>query len=52
METIKYKNNKYIKLRNTWFIIGENHPAPVTIGSLVKLKHPDIIRKLEKKNGK
>ena len=46
METVKYKNNKYIKLNGTWYIIGENDPV-VTIGSLVKLQHQEIIDKLE-----
>lgn len=47
METITYKNNKYIKRKNIWYIIGEHQPV-VTIGSLVRLQHKDIIKKLEK----
>jgi hypothetical protein len=47
METVKYKNNKYIKRENTWYIIGENDPKVVTIGSLVKLQYQEIIDKLE-----
>jgi hypothetical protein len=47
METVKYKNNKYIKLNGTWFIIGENDPNVVTIGHFAKLKHQEIIDKLE-----
>jgi hypothetical protein len=47
MEIIKYKRNKYIKRNDTWFIIGENDPKVVTIGSLVKLQYQEIIDKLE-----
>jgi hypothetical protein len=47
METVKYKNNKYIKLNGTWLIIGENDPNVVTIGHFAKLKHQEIIDKLE-----
>jgi hypothetical protein len=48
MEAIKYKNNKYVQRGSTWYIVGEGTP-PVTVGSLVKLKYPDIIKKLERK---
>lgn len=49
MDTIKYNNNKYLKVHNDyWVIIGENQPAPVTIGHFSKVKEPEIIVKLEK----
>ena len=47
METVTYKNNKYIKLRGIWFIIGEDNKQTVTIGSFAKLQYPEIISKLE-----
>lgn len=48
MDTIKYKNNKYLKVRGLyWVIIGENQPTPVTIGHFSKVKEPEIIVKLE-----
>jgi len=48
METIKYKNNKYLKRKGIWYIIGENWPTVVTIGSLVRFYDKNIIKKLEK----
>lgn len=48
MDTIKYNNNKYLKVHNDyWVIIGENPTGSVTIGHFSKVKEPEIIANLE-----